>query len=79
MALYRKLGGRGYPNIFFLDGDGNPVGKVGGYVPADKFAMILDQMLNKLPPQTQEPSPPPNLQQPKPADQPAPTAPAPQN
>jgi thioredoxin-related protein len=79
MALYRKLGGRGYPNVFFLDGDGNPVGKLGGYVPPDRFGMVLDQMLNKLPSKPQEKPAEPKPREPMPAEQPAPSAPAPRN
>ena len=53
-TLSGKYGVRGYPNIFFLDGDGNVVGKLGGYLPMTQFAGVLDKMLERLPPKPQE-------------------------
>jgi thioredoxin-related protein len=42
-----KFGTRGYPHIVFVNGDGKKISEIGGYIPADKFASKLDDVLSK--------------------------------
>ncbi len=41
MELAQALGVNGYPTIFFLDQDGEPINSLGGYVDADRFLPIV--------------------------------------
>jgi thioredoxin-related protein len=43
--LAKKFKVRGFPYIVFLDAKGNKLKDIGGYVPADKFAEILDSLV----------------------------------
>lgn len=40
----RKYRIRGYPTVLFVDGDGNTIGKIVGYLPPDAFAKQLTQI-----------------------------------
>ena len=45
--LANKFGTRGYPHIVFVNADGKKISEVGGYIPADKFASKLDDVVDK--------------------------------
>ncbi len=45
----QQFGVRGFPNIIFVDGDGKKVNGIGGYVPADDFLKVLDQVAESKP------------------------------
>jgi thioredoxin-related protein len=40
--LAKKFGTRGFPHIVFVDGTGNKVAEIGGYVPAEQFLQQLE-------------------------------------
>ena len=40
--LAKKFGTRGFPHIVFVDGDGNKISEIGGYLPASDFSNFLD-------------------------------------
>ena len=41
------FGVQGFPTILFLNADGKEIGRIGGYVPADKFVKQLDEISKK--------------------------------
>ena len=47
--LARQFGTTGYPHIVFVNGDGKKIGKIVGYVPADKFLKQLDKIARQDP------------------------------
>jgi thioredoxin-related protein len=42
--LAKKFGTRGFPHIVFVDGAGNKVAEIGGYLPATQFLQRLDSL-----------------------------------
>ena len=44
--LAQRYGVRSYPTIVFTDGAGSPVNRVRGYLSADRFAPVLDQLMD---------------------------------
>ena len=43
----KKFGTRGFPHIVFVEGDGNKVDEIGGYVPASEFLQRLNSLTAK--------------------------------
>lgn len=42
--LAKKFGTRGFPHIVFVDGSGNKVAEISGYLPASQFLQRLDAL-----------------------------------
>jgi len=42
--LAKKFGARGFPHIVFVDGTGNKVAEISGYLPAAQFLQRLDSL-----------------------------------
>lgn len=40
--LMASFGGTGFPSLLYIDSNGQPVTMIPGYVPADKFSLMLD-------------------------------------
>ena len=40
--LMASFGGTGFPSLLYIDSDGQPVTMMPGFVPADKFSLMLD-------------------------------------
>ncbi len=55
-----KYGVNGYPSIFFLDGEGNAIGKIVGYVNAGDMVTNMNRVLSKYGPAGPEEDPPSN-------------------
>jgi thiol:disulfide interchange protein len=45
--LAKKFGTQGYPHIVFVNGNGDKVSEISGYVPADEFLKELDSAAGK--------------------------------